>query len=75
MKRIISLIIIVTMMIFCLTSCDEFAELLGESDINSDSEAKDELKDDSESVTYTITKEDWNALDSITNYTIKLTGS
>lgn len=75
MKRIISLIIIVTMMVFSLTSCDELAELLGESDINSDSESKDELKDDSESVTYTITKEDWNALDSITNYTIKLTGS
>ena len=66
MKKIIALIIIATMLIGVLSSCDVVDELI-------DKFGGEIGGTDDENQKYTITKEEWDALDNIVNYTINYT--
>jgi hypothetical protein len=68
MKRIIALIIITTMTLGILTSCDVVDELLNKFGGEINGGTGDEGGDENER--YTITAEEWDALDSVMNYTV-----
>ena len=67
MKKIIALIIIATMTLGILTSCNVVDELLNKfgGEINGGEGDEDHR--------YTITAEEWEALDSVMNYTVDIT--
>ena len=60
MKKIIALMLVAVIMVMTLTSCDLIDKLLGK---------------DSGETRYTITAEEWDSLNSITNYTCRNVGS
>lgn len=60
MKKIIALMLVAVMMVMALTSCDLIDKLLGK---------------DSGETRYTITAEEWDSLNNITNYTCRNVGS
>ena len=70
MKKLISLIIIVTMIMLTLTSCDELvSKFLGDQNAN-DNDLSGGINDPIDNTVYTITEENWQALNAITNYTL-----
>ncbi len=66
MKKNILMIIIAGMLIFTLSSCDKLDSLLGGAGGAGGDQSG------GEDVRYTITEEEWEALDSITNFTYKM---
>ena len=62
MKKIISLVIIAAMMVFALASCGG-------------SKKGDDDKGDDKVVRYTITAEEWAALENIKNFTLEMSGT
>ena len=74
MKKLISLIIIVTMMVLTLTSCDLANKVLENFNKDSSNEQNNEQENESDKTVdnniYTITEKEWEAHDTITNYTM-----
>ena len=65
MKRIVSLILIATILVSVLSSCDKVTEIL-------DNMQGKEPENSTSSIRHTITEEEWLSLENITNFTAKM---